>query len=320
MYLLSVLRMSKPLDRLALLETFVRIAEKGTISGAARDLGMSQGSASRQLKDLEERLGVQLVRRTTHSLALTETGLEVLADARELIAGWDALEEQHAPDSETLRGPLRIVAPVALGQLHLAEIAMRFQAAHPNVTVNWHLQDEPIRFAEIGCDCWIRVGPVPDDTLIVRRLGQVERLVVGTPSIAKTLQGMRPDDAKDLPFVSLTPFEGAKVTLSHPTGAPCNLDLAVQLSTNNIVSLKHAALSGLGMAVLPRWFVAPELESGALIDVFPNWRAAMLDVNLAYLPARHQPRRLSAFIEALEDGFRMIPGINCGDSVTETFA
>ena len=320
MYLLFVLRMSKPLDRLALLETFVRIAEKGTISGAARDLGMSQGSASRQLKDLEERLGVQLVRRTTHSLALTETGLEVLADARELIAGWDTLEEQHAPDSETLRGPLRIVAPVALGQLHLAEIAMRFQAAHPNVTVNWHLQDEPIRFAEIGCDCWIKVGPVPDETLIVRRLGQVERMVVGAPSIAKPFRGMRPDDAKELPFVSLTPFEGAKVTLSHPNGALSNMDVAVQLSTNNIMSLKHAALSGLGMAVLPKWFVAPELGSGALIDVFPDWQAAMLDVNAAYLPTRHQPRRLSAFIEVLEDGFRMIPGINCDESVTETFS
>ncbi|WP_395172724.1 LysR family transcriptional regulator [Roseibium alexandrii] len=301
--------MSKPLDRLALLETFVRIAEKGTISGAARDLGMSQGSASRQLKDLEERLGVQLVRRTTHSLALTETGLEVLADARELIDGWDTLEEQHAPDTETLRGPLRIVAPIALGQLHLAAIAIGFQAANPNVTINWHLQDEPIRFAEIGCDCWIKVGPVPDDTLIVRRMGQVERLVVGAPSIAKQFQGSRTDDVRELPFVSLTPFEGVKIRLSRTNDKQCDLDVSAKLSTNNIMSLKHAALSGLGAAVLPRWFVAAELASGDLIDLFPDWRAAMLDVNLAYLPARHQPRRLSAFIDALEEGFRTIPGL-----------
>ncbi len=301
--------MSKPLDRLALLETFVRIAEKGTISGAARDLGISQGSASRQLKDLEERLGVQLARRTTHSLALTETGLEVLADARELLAVWDTLEERHAPDTETLRGPLRIIAPVALGQLHLAEIAVGFQAANPNVTLNWHLQDEPIRFAEIGCDCWIKVGPVPDDTLIVRRLGRVERLVVGTPSIAKQIKGSRPDDAEELPFASLTPFEGANVGLSHSDGEQCNLNVAAKLSTNNIMSLKHAALSGLGAAVLPRWFVASELASGDLIDLLPDWRAAMLDVNLAYLPARHQPRRLSAFIDALEEGFGNILGV-----------
>ncbi|MEM9046983.1 MAG: LysR family transcriptional regulator [Pseudomonadota bacterium] len=302
--------MSKPLDRLALLETFVRIAEKGTISGAARDLGISQGSASRQLKDLEERLGVQLARRTTHSLALTETGLEVLADARELITGWDALEEQHAPDTDILKGPLRIVAPVALGQLHLADIAIGFQAEHPNVTVNWHLQDEPVRFAEVGCDLWIKVGPVPDDTLIVRRLGQVERLIVGTQSIARELKGAQPDEAKALPFVTLTPFEGGKIRLSHLDGAQSDLNVSAKLSTNNIMSLKRAAVSGLGAAVLPKWFVAEELGSGELVDLLPDWRAPMLDVNLAYLPVRHQPRRLSAFIEAFEEGFRKIPGIS----------
>ncbi|MEM1075520.1 MAG: LysR family transcriptional regulator [Pseudomonadota bacterium] len=301
--------MSKPLDRLALLETFVRIAEKGTISGAARDLGISQGSASRQLKDLEERLGIQLARRTTHSLALTETGLEVLADARELIAGWDALEEQHAPDTEVLKGPLRIVAPVALGQLFLADIAIGFQALHSGVSVNWRLQDEPIRFAEIGCDCWIKIGPVPDDTLIVRRLGQVERLVVCTPFLAKQLTGNQPKCTQEIPFVTLTPFEGAKIRLSQPDGEQCDLDVTAKLSTNNIVSLKRAALSGLGAAVLPRWFVTEELGSGALVDVFPDWRAATLDVNLAYLPARHQPRRLSEFIDAFEKDFRNIPGI-----------
>lgn len=301
--------MSKPLDRLALLETFARIADRGTISGAARDLGMSQGSASRQLKDLEERLGVQLVRRTTHSLALTEAGLEVLADARELIARWDALEEQHAPDADILRGPLRVVAPVALGQLYLADIAIGFQAANPNVTVSWRLEDEMIRFAEIGCDCWVKVGPIPDETLIVRRLGRVERLIVGAPSVAEQLEEATPDGAHGLPFVTLTPFEGAKIRLTRSDGERCDLEVTASLSTNNIMSLKRAVLSGLGAAVLPRWLAAEDMESGDLVDLLPDWRAAELDVNLAYLPARRQPRRLSAFVEALELGFQAIPGI-----------
>ncbi len=301
--------MSKPLDRLALLETFVRIAEKGTISGAARDLGLSQGSASRQLKDLEERLGVQLARRTTHSLTLTETGLEVLSDARQLIAGWNVLEEQHASQVGDLKGPLRIVAPVALGQLHLADIAIGFQVANPQVTVNWHLQDEAIRFAEIGCDCWIKVGPVPDDTLVVRCLGQVERLIVCAPPIAKLLKGPVPKGVQDIPFVTLTPFEGAKINLTDTNGEQCVLDVAAKLSTNNIMSQKRAVISGLGAAILPKWFVASELETGELIDLLPNWRAEMLDVNVAYLPTRHQPRRLTAFIDALETGFHKVPGI-----------
>lgn len=301
--------MSKPLDRLALLETFVRIAERGTISAAARDLGMSQGSASRQLKDLEDRLGVQLIRRTTHSLALTEAGHDVLADARQMITSWEALEEQHAPDGEDLRGSLRIVAPVALGQLHLADIAIAFQAANPNVSVNWLLQDEPIRFAEVGCDCWIKIGPVPDDTLIVRCLGRVERLIVGAPDVAARLERQAPEAVESLPFVTLTPFDGAKIGLIGPRDRQAHLAVRSTLSTNNIMSLKRAAVSGLGAAVLPRWFVSDELDAGSLVDVLPGWRAAKLDVNLAYLPARRQPQRLTAFIETLEARFRDIPGM-----------
>ncbi|MEL7527140.1 MAG: LysR family transcriptional regulator [Pseudomonadota bacterium] len=301
--------MSKPLDRLALLETFVRIAERGTISSAARDLGMSQGSASRQLKELEARLGVQLIRRTTHSLALTEAGLGVLSDARALMSRWDALEERHAGDAEVLRGPLRVVAPVALGQLHLADIAISFQTANPEVVLNWRLEDEVIRFAEVGCDCWIKVGPVPDESLIVRRLGQVERLIVSTPAIAARLEARTPEALTKLAFVTLTPFEGAKISLAHSKGERRDLSVNSSLATNNIMSLKRAVQSGLGPAVLPRWFVAEELQKGTLVDLLPDWRAAMLDVNLAFLPARPQPRRLSAFIDVLETGFRQIPGV-----------
>ncbi|MEO1249245.1 MAG: LysR family transcriptional regulator [Pseudomonadota bacterium] len=291
------------------METFVRIAERGTISAAARDLGMSQGSASRQLKDLEDRLGVQLIRRTTHSLALTEAGQDVLTDARQMITSWEALEEQHAPDGDDLRGSLRIVAPVALGQLHLADIAIAFQAANPKVSVNWLLQDEPIRFAEVGCDCWIKIGPVPDDTLIVRCLGRVERLIVGAPEVAARLGAQTPEAVENLPFATLTPFDGAKIGLSGPRDGQVHLAVRSTLSTNNIMSLKRAAVCGLGAALLPRWFVSDELEAGSLVDILPGWRAARLDVNLAYLPARRQPQRLTVFIDMLEARFRDIPGM-----------
>ena len=308
-FLLSVLCMSKSLDRFALLETFVRIAERGTISAAARDLGISQGSASRHLKSLEDCLGEELVRRTTHSLALTEAGMDVLIDARELISKWYSLEERYAPDGHVPRGPLRVVAPVALGQLYLADIAIEFQAANPDVLINWRLEDELIRFAEVGCDCWIKVGPISDETLIVRRLGRVERLIVATASVAKELTTPIPDAVKSLPFVALTPFEGSQIELLGANHERTEFTVAAHLATNNIMALKRAVLSGLGAGILPRWFIAEELATGVLVDLLPDWRATLLEVNLAYLPARRQPRRLSAFISALEKGFRQIPGI-----------
>ncbi|MEM9232937.1 MAG: LysR family transcriptional regulator, partial [Pseudomonadota bacterium] len=149
--------MTKRLDRLSLLETFVRIAERGSISAAARDIGLSQASASRQLSDLETRLGMRLVHRTTHELSLTTDGVAVLARARSLLQDWNEMSDALAGDDKP-RGPLKIVAPVALGQLHLASAAVDFQLQYPDITIDLQLEDGEIRFAETGCDLWVRAG------------------------------------------------------------------------------------------------------------------------------------------------------------------
>ena len=300
--------MSKPLDRLTLLETFVRIADAGSISAAARDLGLSQPSASRQLAELESRLRTQLIRRTTHSLALTDAGIDLLADARQLIDGWEALSEKHLASDRRIQGSLKVVAPVALGQLHLARIAWRFQRDHPGVKVTWQLDDEPIRFAEVGCDCWIKVGPVPDETLVVRSLGTVERLLVASRSFV-TEHGLPggPRAAERLPLAVLEPFEGRQIPLARGEERVTTIRPEPRVRTNNLFALKEAALMGLGIAVMPRWFVASELTSGKLVDLLPEWRAPALDVHVAYLPGRHQTLRLTTFLETLR---AQVPGIS----------
>lgn len=301
--------MSKPLDRLTLLETFARISDRGSISAAARDLGLSQASASRQLRELENRMGVQLIRRTTHSLALTPAGQSLLRDARALIAGWDAFEERHTAKGDAVRGSLKVIAPVALGQTHLADLAVKFQLAYPGVTLTWELEDHSIRFAEIGCDCWIKVGPVPDDTLIVRTLGHVERLVVATPDLARDHRWNSPLELKRLPFVSLAPFEGGNVSLSDKKGTKLRMTLQPCMTTNNIVAVRRVVLKGAGAAILPQWFVAQDLANGSLIDLLPNWRAAELPIHVAFLPTQHQPKRLTLFLEALASGIERIAGV-----------
>ncbi|MEO1080322.1 MAG: LysR family transcriptional regulator [Pseudomonadota bacterium] len=291
--------MSKALDRITLLETFVRIAEAGSISAAARDLGLSQPSASRQLNDLETRLNTQLVRRTTHSLALTEAGGDLLRDARQLVDGWEALAERHRSAHTRIEGKLKVFAPVALGQQQVARIACDFQARHPGVTLSLELDDRAIRFAEEGCDCWIKVGPVPDDTLIVRPVGRVERLLVAAPQLLPgSGRGLTPGRVEGLPMVSLDPFEGARVPLSDGKRERL-LTPDVRMRTNNIFALKEAALAGIGMAILPKWFIAQELREGHLVDLLPRWRAPWLDIQVAYLPARQQPLRLREFLNSV---------------------
>ncbi|GAB5468548.1 MAG: LysR family transcriptional regulator [Rhodospirillales bacterium] len=301
--------MSKPLDRLTLLETFARIAARGSISAAARDLGLSQASASRQLKALETRLGAELIRRTTHALTLTPAGQALLGDARLLLADWGRLEECHGPGDGAVRGPLKVVAPLALGQGHLLEIALAFQADYPEVSLTWELEDAAIRFAEVGCDCWLRVGAVPDETLIRRPLGSVERLLVASPALVGGEGPADPEAAAALPLVALSPFEGGRIALHDARGGETTLRPPLRMITNNVLAVRRAVLQGLGMAILPKWFVAEDLQAGRLVDLLPDWRAARLEISAAFLPARRQPRRLALFLEAMTAGVRAIPGV-----------
>nr|WP_228024886.1 LysR family transcriptional regulator [cf. Phormidesmis sp. LEGE 11477] len=283
-----------------MLQTFVRIVDAGSISAAARDLGLSQPSVSRQLAELESRFQAQLIQRTTHSLSLTAAGSELLADGRRLLDDWEALEEKHIETGETLRGGLKVVVPVALGQLHLMDAALQFQQQYPLVSFSWQLEDGNIRFSEVGCDCWIKIGPVLDHSLHVEPLGEVERMVVATPKAIAQLPPIEtPQALAELPFIALDPFEGRKIPLKNSLGKIISITPPIRMSTNSIFALHRAALAGLGLAVMPHWLVKTELESGQLIDVLPEWRAPKLAVHLAYLPGRHQPRRLRSFLEVV---------------------
>ncbi|MEM1368270.1 MAG: LysR family transcriptional regulator [Cyanobacteria bacterium P01_H01_bin.15] len=302
--------MSKSLDRITLLQTFVRIAEAGSISAAARDLNLSQPSASRQLAELETRFQTQLMHRTTHSLSLTAAGAALLADARQLIDSWEALEEKHLADQTLLRGKISVVAPIALGQSQLLDRVLQFQQQYPQIVLGWHLQDDELRFAEMGCDCWLKIGPVTDHSLKVEPLGEVERLVVASPQLLTNYAVIdAPQTLSQLPFVVLTPFEGDRIPLFNTRGKQVLVTPVVQMNTNNIMALHKAALGGLGAAVLPRWFIEEDLAQQRLIDVLPQWRAAKLTINLVTLPWRYQLQRLRCFLEFLRVEVLQIPGI-----------
>ena len=287
--------MSTRFDRLALLATFVRIAERGSLSAAARDLGTSQPSVSRQLAALEDLLGVQLVTRTTHSLALTPDGTAALTDARRMLGEWEGLAERFANDT-ALRGTLRVVAPIALGQRHIMDATLAFARDHPSVSIEWRLTDRTIRFAEEGCDVWIKVGPVPDDTLVVREIARVERMVVSTPDLADGHEG---EPLERWPWVTLGPFEGSRIVLHADDGSERAFTVEPRMATDNIFALLEAVRGGLGAAILPRWFVRDELDDGRLIDVAPDARAARLPINIAIAAGSRRPVRVDRFVEVV---------------------
>ncbi|MGC1309358.1 MAG: LysR family transcriptional regulator [Phormidesmis sp.] len=303
--------MSKSLDRLTLLQTFVQIADAGSISGAARALGLSQPSVSRQLAELEFRFKSQLMRRTTHDLSLTVAGAELLADARQLLDEWDALEEKHLEAKDVMRGRLKVVVPVALGQLHLLDTVIKFQQQYPSISISWQLEDGDIRFAELGCDCWVKIGPVSDDSLVVEPLAQVERMVVAAPALIESYGKISsPTGLAKLPCVALSPFEGGRIPLTNVQGKTIVVAPPIRMATNNISAVRQATLAGLGFSVMPRWFIEQALEQQLLIDILPKWRAPTLTINVASLPGRHRPRRLQHFLDILREAVPQIPGIS----------
>lgn len=283
-------------DRLTLLETFVRIAERQSLSKAARDLGTSQPSVSRQLAALESRLGVVLIRRTTHDVTLTPDGLALLKDARRMIWEWEAIEDRHGED-DALKGAIRVIAPIALGQSLFVKAAAQFMKDHPNITIDWRLRDDAIRFAEEGCDCWLKIGPVPDDTLIVRELAGVERLVVGTPECLERHAGA---ELEAMPWLTLGPFEGNRIELFDQNETAQSFSVKPKMASDNIFAVYEVAMQGVGIAIMPRWFVTSDLDDGTLIDAAPELRAARLPLNLALAPSTNRPARVEQFCDFIQ--------------------
>ncbi|MEM7703318.1 MAG: LysR family transcriptional regulator [Pseudomonadota bacterium] len=297
--------MSSPVDRLTLMSTYVRITERGSISAAAADLGMTQATASRQLSALESRLGAQLIERTTHSLTVTETGKEVLADARALLSRWERLKERLSADREALAGPVKLVVPIALGRAFLCDAVLAFGRSHPEVSINIVLDDQPGPASEAGYDLLVKVGRPDDESLIVQEIIQIERMPVASPTLVG--EGVTPvEDLQGLPFASLGPFEGAVIPLHHANGGRKTIHPTPVWATNDIFALRDAVIAGQGWGILPTWLVATELNDEKLVRLAPEWAGPALPVTIGFQPSRRSIRRVRALADAISLSLRDI--------------
>jgi DNA-binding transcriptional LysR family regulator len=286
----------KAVDRFEFMRLFVRIAETGSLSTAAQSLGIPQPTASRQLKQLESLLGVQLVRRSTHYLALTDSGSRFLDDARAMLADWETSIDTLRNEREELRGPIRIAAPIAIGQTVLATIAARFVVRHPAVNIDWHVTDEPGNLTAGGYDVWIHAGPIRQLDLVVRHLWRVERTVAAAASFRRVSD---PKALERLASVVVPTFLSGEVELAGPRNSKAVVKLSPAFKTDNIYAMIEAVRQGVGYGVLPFWAIQDDLDSGRLIELCPEWRPPFLMLSVAYPPSRYRPVRISAFVDYL---------------------
>jgi DNA-binding transcriptional LysR family regulator len=298
-------------DRMMLVETFVRIVEAGSLSAAARLLGTTQPTISRRLKAFEKSLGVRLLQRSTHAMTLTDDGMRCYARARELIAGWQAFESEIRGAGDEPVGLLRVVVPHAFGQQQLVAPLVEYLGRYPRMTVEWSLHDRMPDFIGDAIDCAIRVGDIPDPSVVAIRLGDVPRIVVAAPSLLKNgVAPLHPGALPALPWIASSNFYRDAVTLTHgTTGETAHLTIQPRLTTDNMYAQRSAAVLGVGATISSTWALRDDLDAGRLVRLVPDWEAPRLPIWLIYPPARFYPARLRRFIDIMREAVPRAFGI-----------
>lgn len=297
-----------PADRLALLETFVRIVEAGSLSAAAPLLQTTQPTVSRRLRALEQSLGVPLLQRSTHGMRLTVDGGRCYQRARTLLDDWAAFEADMGGAGAEPEGLLRVAVPHAFGQDQFVAPLETFLRAWPRVTVEWLLQDEVDDARARGIDCVIQVGQPTDPAMIAIRLAAVPRIVVAAPGLlAGGKVPQDPEALAALPWLALRTYYRDELLLTHAvTGETRAVPLQSRLSTDSLYALRSAALRGLGACAGSAWLLVDDVARGDLVHLAPQWQPAALPIWITYPQAGHYPSRLLRFVEAMR---KAVPGI-----------
>lgn len=260
---------------------FVAVVDCGSITAAARRLGLAKSVVSERLAELERLLGAQLVQRTTRRLSLTESGLAFLPRGRRLLHEADAAMAEIAEQRSELVGPLRLSAPVSFGSLHLGPPLHDFLKAHPRIDLSLELEDRFVDAAADGYDAVIRHGAVADTRLVSRRLAVSRRFLVAAP--AYLAAAGHPGTSADLTGHRAILYTNRGSDWRFGSGAAMLVVRAqARLRVNNGLMMRDAALAGLGIALLPSFLVYREIARGELRVLDLDVAAEGAEVHLAH--------------------------------------
>lgn len=291
------------LNDLQQIREFVQIADSGSISAAAKVLSMAQPTLSRHLAALEAQIGSPLLRRDTHTMSLTEAGRILLADARELLNLADYMGSRLRSERQSLRGHLRIVSVVDVGQWIVSRVLSRFQKLHPHVTTELHLINRPTKFVKEGFDCGIMVGVPMDRRVTVRKIAELHRRIVAAPSLMRDhAMPQQPEDLNRLSWLGILQphfYARDRVDLIRKTKV-AKLKFTPVMLLDTVTALREAAIEGAGFTSLPEWMAARDIAAGRLVQLLPEWHIEPVDLHLAHASHEHLPQRVQTLLEYLE--------------------
>lgn len=297
------------MDRFEEMRTFVALVDTGSITAAAERLGIAKSAVSRRLAELEERLAVQLVRRTTRSLSLTDSGRDYHERCARILADVDEAELAITQAHGDLRGRLRVAVPLSFGLAHLGPAIDDFLREHPDLNFDLDLNDRQVDLLTEGFDLAVRIAVLEDSTLIARRIAPVRQVLTASPGyLAARGTPRSPEALADhwCLVYSNTAHPGLW-EYERPDGASGRIQVSARLQANNGDRLCQAAEADQGIVLGPSFILHRAIETGRLVPILAAYRWPTLTAYAVYPRARHLPRRVRAFVDFLARRFDGVP-------------
>lgn len=282
----------------------VRIVDKGSFTAAAQELGMTKAMVSRRIAELERRLGVRLLYRSTRQLTLTEEGEQYYQRCSKAVDALTEAELMLSARQQEVTGTLKLAVPIETGQLVVGRMVAKFLQRYPAMQVELELTNRILDPISEGLDAVVRVGDMSNSNLAARRLWSTERLLCASPDyLARSPAIARPEDLLRHERVAVSSGFLASHWCFERDGREVLVDPPSRFRVNNITCAREAAKAGLGLASLPAMLCLEELERGELVSLLPEWQQPRVPIYLLFPERRLMPRKLRAFIDfMLENG------------------
>lgn len=298
------------MDRFGDLDVFAHVVTAKSMSAAGRELKLSPAVISKRIRRLEERLGVRLLQRTTRQLSLTEAGQGFYERVVSILASIEDAEAWVASGSGQARGTLRVSAPTSFGRLHIAPHLKPFLDANPMVTVDLILTDSFVDIIGEGFDLAVRIADLQDSSLVAKRLAPNHRVLCATPGYVAE-RGL-PASVEELAKHTLIAHNADQWRLDGASG-PVSVAVTGPLRTNSSEVVREALLGGVGIALRSTWDVGPELKSGQLVHVLPEYSGGKrVAVYAVYPSRRHMEQKVRVFVDYLAELYGATPYWDAG--------
>jgi DNA-binding transcriptional LysR family regulator len=289
------------MNRFTTMEAFVRVVETGSFSSAARQLHVGQPSVSKMVAQLEDRLGVRLLLRSTHGLTPTEAGQNFYERAVRSLEEADEADLAARGAAATLSGRLRICAAVTFARLHVVPLLPLFLAEHPGLEIEVVMDDRNIDLAEAGIDIALRMGTLTDSALTARKIGQSRRLVFGSPAyLERAGKPKVPADLINHQTVIYDQRGGGAVWTFRKGTAETSVTVNSRIRMSAAEGVREAVFAGLGLAIGSEWMFEPELRNGTVEAVLEDWELPSIDLWAAFPTGRRASAKARSFATYIE--------------------